>query len=86
MLRLNAREVLMPKKVKISVFQVADGSVKLCGRGQVFRRSTSIPEYSARGDEHNDVQGESDGSQPEDTLTDDGKARNEFWTIAGFFF
>ena len=38
----------------------------------------------ARGEEHNDaLQGESDGPQPSDTLTDDGEARNDFWMIAG---
>ena len=29
------------------------------------------------------LRGESDGSQPSDTPTDDGEARNDFWTIAG---
>ena len=34
--------------------------------------------------EHNDVlQGESDKSQPSDSLTEDGKARKDFWAIAG---
>ena len=34
--------------------------------------------------EHNDVlQGESDRSQPSDSLTEDGKARKDFWAIAG---
>ena len=54
---------------------VADGTVKVSGRDQIFRRSTSIRGQPARGEEHNDVlRGESDGSQPVDTLTADGEA------------
>ena len=35
-------------------------------------------------EEHNDVlQEESDGSQPLDTLTDDGEVRNDCWSIEG---
>ena len=49
------------------------GPVKSSGREQVFRKSTSIQDYPAQ----------SDGSQPLDTLTDDRKARYDFWTIAG---
>ena len=63
---------------------VADGTVKLSGREQVFRRSKSIRDHPARGEEHKDVlQGESDGSQPLDTMTDDSEARNDFWSNAG---
>ena len=52
-----------------------------------FRRSTSIREHLARGEEHHDVlQGESDGSQPLDTRTDDGEVRSDFWTVAGIYF
>ena len=36
-------------------------------------------DYPARGEEHkDDLQRESDGSQPLDTLTDHGEARNDF--------
>ena len=66
------------------IFAVADGTVKLSGRDQVFRRTTPFLAHPARGEEHNDVcQGESDGSQPLDTPTHDGEARHDFWTIAG---
>ena len=38
----------------------------------------------ARDEQHKDVlQGESDGSPPLNTLTDDGEPRNDFWTNAG---
>ena len=50
---------------KSFTFLVADGSVKLAGRDQAIRESTSIQDHPLRGDEHNGVlQGESDGSQP----------------------
>ena len=73
------------KVVNLLKFPIADGTVKLSGRDQVFRKSTSMKDHLAQGEEHNDVpQGESDGSQSSDTLTDDSEARNDFfWTIAG---
>ena len=82
--RLNAKEVLMPKNSDNFKFPVADGTVRLVWRDQVFRKSISIQDHPARDEEHNDVlQGESDGSPPFNTLTDGGEARNDFWTIAG---
>ena len=49
------------------IFLVADGTVNLSGRDQVFRKPTSIRDYLARGEEHkDDLQGDSDGSQPLD--------------------
>ena len=69
------------------MFLVADGIVKLSGGGQVFRKSSSKRDYPARGEEHNDdLRGESDGSQPLDTPTDDGEARNDFWTMMPVIF
>ena len=83
--RLNAKEVIMPKSGEHFTFPVADGTVKLSGREKVFRRSTSIRDHPARGEEHNDVlQAECDGSHPLDTLTDDGVVRTDFWTVAEF--
>ena len=59
----------MPQNVEKILFPVADGTVKLSGGYQVFRRSSSTRDHPARGEEYNDVlQGESDGSQPSDTL------------------
>ena len=82
--RLSAKEVFMPKSGEHFTFPIADGPVKSSGREQVFRRSTSIQDHPARGEEHNGVpRGESDGSQPSDTLTDDGEARNDVRTTAG---
>ena len=63
-------------------FPVADGSVKLAGRDQAIRESTSIQDRPLRRDEHNGVlQGESDGSQPSDQQTDDTEAQDDFWSI-----
>ena len=43
--RLNAKKVLIPKKGEEFVFPSADGSVKLAGRDQVFRTSTSVQDH-----------------------------------------
>ena len=65
---------------------VADMSVKLAGRDQVFRTSASIQEHLARGEEHNDVlQGESNGSQLSDQRTDDAEVRHDFLGISWNF-
>ena len=70
--KLNAKEVLTPKKVNLFTFSIADGPVKASGRELVFRKIHLLPGLPAQSEEHNDVpQGESDGSQPLDTLTDD---------------
>ena len=70
------------KMVKTFVFPMAGGTVKLSGRDQVFR--TSIRVHPARGEEDkDDLQGESDGSWPSDTMTDDSEAPNDFWSIEG---
>ena len=82
----NAKEVLMPKNGGHFIFLVADGTFKLSGRDQVFRRTTSVQDHPARGEEHSDgLQRDSYGSQPLDTLTDDGEVRNDCWMIAGIF-
>ena len=66
--RFNTKEVLMPKKERGFVLHFADESVKLAGRDQVFRKSTSIQDHNARRGEHNDaiIQKETDGSNPSD--------------------
>ena len=80
--RLNAKEVLTPQNGENFIFPIADGTVKLAGREQAFRESTSFQDRPLRGDEHNGVlQGESDGSQPSDQQTDDTEAQ----TISGAF-
>ena len=53
--RLKAKEVFMPKNGENFIFPIADGTVKLSGRDQVFRSITSIQDHPARGGEHNSV-------------------------------
>ena len=65
------------------LFPIADGTVKLSGGDQVLRTSTLIRDSPERGEEREDLQGESDGSPPQDSLPCDGEARNGFWSISG---
>ena len=64
---VNAKEVLLPQNGEHFKFPIADGTVKLSGRDQVFPRFTSR---------------RVGGSRPLDTQTDDREPRNDFWTIA----
>ena len=59
------------------IFQIADGTVKLSGEDQVLRTSTLIWDRPDRGEEHGNLQGESDGpsSTPlQDSSWYDGEA------------
>ena len=76
-------KVVIPKNGEHFIFPIADGTVKLSGRGQVCRKSTSIRDCPARGEQHKDLQGESDGPQPLDKKTGDGEARNDSWSMEG---
>ena len=70
--RLNATEVIMPR-----------------WNSQVVWKRSGLPKIHFNSGppctrEHNDVpQGQSDGSQPLDKLTNDNEARNDFWSIEG---
>ena len=57
--------------------------MKLSGGDQVLRTSTLIRDSPERGEEREDLQGESDGSPPQDSSPCDGEARNGFWSISG---
>ena len=83
--RLNAKEVLTPQNGQTLIFPIADGNVKLSGGGQVLRTSTLIRDSPQRGEECEDLRGDSDGSPPplQDSLPDDGEARTDFWSISG---
>ena len=62
----------------------SQSQVVQCVWKRFFRRPASMQDHLARGAEHNDVcQEESAGSQPLDTPTEDGVARNDVWTVAG---
>ena len=53
------------------------------GGDQVLTTSTLIRDHPERGEEREVPQGESDGSQPQDSLPDDGEAGMTFWSISG---
>ena len=74
--RLNAKEVLTPMNGEIS------------GEGQVLRTSTLIRDRQDRGEEQENLQGESDGSSStlrQDSSWYDGEAKSDFWSISGDF-
>ena len=82
--RLNTKEVLTPQRGEDFIFPIADGTIKLSGREHGIRKSTSIQDYPKRGEERkDDLRGESDGSQPVDTMKDDSEVRNDFLSIEG---
>ena len=85
--RLNAKEVLTPMSGE-KFFPVADETVKLSGGDQVVRTSTSIRDRPDRGEEQENLRGESDGSSPTplpDSSWYDGEAISGFWCISGEF-
>ena len=87
--RLNAKEVLTPMNGEKLNIPIADGTVKLSGRDQVLRTSTLIQDIPDRGEEQDNLRGESDGSSStplQDSSWYDGEARNDFWSISGNFF
>ena len=47
-------KVLLPKHAEEFACPLADGSVNLAGRDQVFRTSTFTQDHPARGEEHHD--------------------------------
>ena len=59
------------KMVKTSSSRSQIEQSKVSGGDQLFRKSAVLREYLARGEEHrDDLRGESDGSQPSDTMTE----------------
>ena len=85
--RLHAKEVITPKIGEQFIFLVADGKVKLSGGDQDVRTSTLIRDHPIRGEDHEDLLGESEGSPPppQDSIPDAGEAGNDFWSISGDF-
>ena len=82
--RLNAKEVSTP--MNGAKFPVADGTVQLSGGDQVLRTSTFIRDRPDRGEEQENLWGESDGSSStplHDSSLYDGEARHDFWSISG---
>ena len=86
--RLNAREVLTPMKGDCFIFPVADGTVKVSGGHQSLRTATLIRDRPDRGEEQDNLRGESDASSStprQDSSWCDGEANNDFWSISGDF-
>ena len=82
--RLNAKEVIFPKKM---FFPIADGRIKLLGGDQNLRTSTLVRPRPIQGESHLDFLGESAWSLPPpyDSFPDAGEAINDFWSVSGSF-
>ena len=86
----NAKEVSTPQRSGNFIFPVADGTVKICGGEQRLRTSTLNGERPERGEEQDNLRGESDGvSSPtphqDDSARDDAEAKTDFSSITGDF-
>ena len=81
--RLTAKVLITPKSGEHFIFPIADGKEKLSGGDHVLRTSTLIRDNPERGEERQDLRGESDGFQPSDSFPDDTEDRNDFWSILG---
>ena len=69
-------------------FPIADGRINLSGGDQELRTSTLIRDHPIRGERQRDFLGQSEGSPllpPQDSLSDDGEAINDFWSMSGNF-
>ena len=86
--KLNAKEVLTPQSGETLIFPIADETVKLSGGDQVLRTYTLIQDNPDQGEKQGNLPGESDGSSPplQDSSTDNGEARHDFWSISGNYF
>ena len=74
--------------LRIFIFPVADGTVKISGGDRRLRTSTLIRDSSDRGEEQDNLQGESEGSSStsrQDSSWYDGEAECDFWSISGDF-
>ena len=86
--RLDAKEVLTPMKGVNNTFPAADGTVNISGEDQDLRTSTLITDTRDRGEEQDNLRGESDGSSStpqQDSSWYDGEAKSGFWSISGDF-
>ena len=62
--RVNAKEVLTPMQGDNLIFPVAEGTVKVSGKDQDLITSTLIQDSPDRGEEQDNLRGESEGSSP----------------------
>ena len=84
-IRLNAKEVIFPKRKGEFIFPVADGRIKTLGGDQDLRTSTLIRERPIRGESRGDFLGEPEGSppQPQDSLPVAGESDERFLVHVG---
>ena len=78
---LNSKEVLTPKKGEQFIFPIADGTVKTSGGDQQLRTSTLLPDSPDRGEEQDNLRGESERSSltsRQDSSWYDGEAKSDF--------
>ena len=61
--RLNAKELLTPMKGDNFIFPVTDRTVKVCGGDQRLRTSTLNWDRPDRGEEQDNLRGESENAQ-----------------------
>ena len=84
--RINAKEVLTPQRSEYFEFQIADGTAKSSGRDHGVREATLWVDQPVRSEDlREDLQVNSEKSQPIDETKDDAEARNDFWSIEGDF-
>ena len=79
--RLNAKEVLTPMKGENFIFPIVDGTVKIDGGDGRLGTSTLIRDSPDRGEEQDNLRGESDGSSStlrQDSSWCDGEAKSVF--------
>ena len=81
--RLNAKEVIFPKKKKENLFFQS----KMDESNLELRTPTLICQHPTRRESNIDFLGESEGSlpQPQDSLPDASEAINDFWSMSGSF-
>ena len=77
--RLNAKEVILPKRRRIYFYNHRWTNQN--------RTSTLVRPRPIQGDSHIDFLGESEGTlpQPQDSFPDAGEAINDFWSLSGSF-
>ena len=80
--RLDAEDV--KTRNMLNIFPIADGTVKLSAGDHGIRKCTSMRDQTVRGEElSGNLRGNSDVSQPTDTMMDDREAGSDFWSTEG---
>ena len=84
--RLNGKETSTPMKCEKFIFPIANGTVKISGGDQDLRTSTFLWDIPDRGEEQNNLRGESEASSStprQDSSWYHGEAKDDFWSISG---